>query len=798
MRVPFSWLKEFVDVDLTAEEVAELLTMGGIEVEGVEDAYEQLGPVVVAEIKSVHPHPESQSLKICEVFDGNDSYTVVSGAPDLKEGLRVAFGRPGSITFSGTKIQERVIRGVKSQGMLFSPFEAGVSEDQDRILELPFEAELGRKFYEVLGLSEPVLEVAITPNRGDCLSIVGIAREVALLTGKTWRYPQVEEVEVGESGEVSVEVLEPELCPRYAGILIKGVEVKESPFWMRKRLWMCGLRGINNIVDVTNYVLLELGQPLHAFDWEKIAKRVVVRRAFEGEKIVTLDGQERVLWPEVLVIADEKRPIAIAGIMGGEESSVGSETRAVFLESAWFDPVSIRRTSKELKLSTESSYRFERGIDPEGVIRGARRAVYLFKKVAGGEVASPLIDKYTKKREVQRVVLRLDKLEGYLGERLEEDLVKDVLTRLGGECRSLKQGVLEFLPPSFRNDLSIEEDLIEEVARVYGYDRLPTRIPVGELKAERPSPEEVLLKQLKGFLKGLGFYEIITYSFVSPDSIKELGFEEGDERSNPISLTNPLSVQQSVMRTTLVPGLLSTLKYNVFREVERLKVFEVGRVFLKRAAGLPREVLSLGIALYGPATRLFWGEGSGRGFDIYDLKGILEALFEELSIEEVELIPFSEEPYLKRGASFSIKARGKFLGAAGELKDYIRERYELAEPVFLAEVNLDSLLELPHKTKKFKRLPKYPATFRDVTMVVDESLMVGEVLKFVEELKVPYLERVVVTDVYRGKPIPSGKKSVSLRFYYRSEERTLRDEEVNEIQEGVARKIFEKFRAEPR
>ncbi len=799
MRVPYNWLKELVATDLSAEEVAELLTLGGLEVEGVEEAYEALGPVVVAEIVRVEPHPEAERLRVCEVSDGKDLHTVVSGAPGLEAGLKVALALPGAVTFSGEKIGEVRIRGVLSRGMILSPYEAGVSEERDRILVLPREARPGEPFYRALGISEPILEVAVTPNRGDCLSVLGVAREVSALTGASLRLPEIPELPEGEEIRKlsEVEVLEPELCPRYAGRILRGVEIKPSPFWMAKRLWMCGLRPLNNLVDVTNYVLLELGQPLHAFDWEKIeGRKIIVRRAREGEEIRTLDGEVRRLTPDMLVIADQKQPVALAGIMGGAESGVGEGTREVFLEAAWFQPSSVRRTARRLRLSTESSYRFERGIDPEGVVRALDRAAALILETAGGEMVPGRWDLYLRPHRPPRISLRFSRLKGYLGLDLPPEKTAEMLGRLGGRVE-LKEGGLDFQPPSYRHDLGLEEDLIEEIARIYGYDRLPVALPVGELSARPPEREDRLLARTRRVLEALGFYEIITYSFISPDHLSALELPSGDRRLAALRLSNPLSEAQSVMRTTLLPGLLDTARFNYFREVSRLKIFELGRVFFPGKEDLPEERLHLGFLIFGSARPGFWAEKVPPA-DVYDLKGILERLLAEWNLEGLAIRPGSEEVFLKGGWSFSLVASGRRVGWAGALKGYVRARFELPDPVWVAEIDLSALLDLPEKPKLYRKLPRYPATSRDLTLIISDSLPAGEILQFIRNLDIPYLERVEVVDVYRGEPIPKGEKSLTLRFLYRSPERTLKDEEVNRIQEEVSERIMAHFRARPR
>ncbi|RUM89329.1 MAG: phenylalanine--tRNA ligase subunit beta [Thermodesulfatator sp.] len=798
MRVPVSWLRELVETDLSAEELAERLTLGGLEVEEVEEAYETLGPVVAAEILEVRPHPEADRLAVCEVTEGKRRYTVVSGAPGLAPGLKVALALPGSITFSGMKIQETRLRGVSSQGMLLSPYEAGVSGEKDRLLLLPSQAELGRPFYEALGLAEPVLEVAVTPNRGDCLSLLGVAREVSALTGAPLRLPEIPELPEGDLRElIDCYIEDEEGCFRYAGRLLEGLQVRESPFWMAQRLWMCGLRPLNNLVDVTNYVMLELGQPLHAFDYEKIrGKKIVVRAAREGESLRTLDGELRELPPGTLVIADAEGPVAVAGVMGGEESGIREETRTVFLEAAWFNPVRIRRSARNLKLSSESSYRFERGVDPEGVLRALDRAAALLAEVAGGRVIPGRVDLYPRPWQAPEIRLRRTKLESYLrwGRPLSE--AASYLERLGGRVELREEEIL-FRPPSHRGDLALEEDLIEEVARLYGYDRLPVTLPVGELFASSVEREDRLLSRVREALTALGFYEVINYSFIDPRALEALELAENDPRLRPLPLANPLSETQSVMRTTLLPGLLETARFNFFREVGRLRIFETGKVFFPQEEGLPEERLHLGLLLLGDFEPAFWGR-RGRPADIYDLKGVLEVLFQTLGVEGLALEPHAREVFLRRGLSFRLLAQGKEIGFAGEVKNYLRTRYELPAPVLVAEMDLTACLALPEAPRHYRGLPRFPATSRDLSVVVREELPAGEILQFLSRLDIPYLERVEIVDVYRGEPLSAGEKSVTIRFVYRALERTLTDEEVNALQEEVAAKVLAAFEARRR
>ncbi len=794
MLVPYSWLKEWVKIEEDPEELAERLTLSGLEVEGVFNAYEDLLPAKVVRVISVSPHPDAEKLKICQVSDGKEEYQVVCGAPNVKEGLKTAFAPAGITLFTGDKIAPAEIRGVRSEGVLCSPYELGAGEDKGGLVEFSEEVPLGLSVVEALKLDEPILEVAITPNRGDCLSIYGLAREVAAVTESPLKPLEVPELPLGEeiSAETGVIIEVPELCFRYAGRLIKGVEVKDSPFEIQKRLWLCGLRPINNVVDVTNYILLLVGQPLHAFDFDLLEGRhIIVRRAIEGEKILTLDGVERVLDPETMVIADTKRPIAIAGIMGGEETAVSKGTKNVFLESAWFNPSSIRLTSQRLRLSSESSYRFERGIDPEGVIRGLELAASLIARLAGGEIVPGRIDEYPKPYVPREIRLSPRRVSLYLKKDLPQETIKDLLERV--EIK-VSQGVEDFIcvPPSYRHDLSLPEDLIEEIARLYGYDKLPVSVPRAEIAGKPPSPFEEFLKRTREVFTALGLYQVITYSFISPKFVEILDLK-GDKRAKMLALANPLSEEQSVLRSTLVPGLLQTAQVNLFREVSDLKIFELGRVFWPQEGELlPEERYFLGGLLCGRAYPLNC-HGMDRPVDFYDLKGILESAFKALGVKGLEFKPHAKEPFLIPALSVSLEGRGKKLGFAGAVRNSVLEKLDLTGPIFVFELDLEGLHELVERQKTYQALPKFPATFRDLALLAPEELPAGEILSFAQGLELAFLERVDLIDIYRGRGVPQGKKSLTLRFTYRAKDRTLTDEEVNNLQEEATKAILVRF-----
>ncbi|HEA84190.1 MAG TPA: phenylalanine--tRNA ligase subunit beta [Thermodesulfobacterium geofontis] len=800
MKVPISWLSEFIELKESPERIAEILTIGGVEVEAIENPYENLGDLIAVKILEVYEPEDLKDLVLCKVTDGKETYTVLTTAKkQVKPNLIVGLAKPESFTFSGEKVEVKAVKKFKSYGMFLSPYEAGLGEEKEKLLVLPEDAPLGESIYKILGISEKVLDLAITPNRGDLLSILGVAREIHTLTSWEFNPPNFENaIKTGEKFPGKIEILDKDGCFRYAGRFFGNIKVKESPFYIQKRLWLCGLRPINNIVDITNYVLLELGQPLHAFDWEKIEdKTILIRKAYPGEKLLMLDGVERTFTEEDLVIADAKKPMVLAGIMGGEESGVSENTKNIFLESAWFNQKRIRKSSQRHRITTESSYRFERNIDPEGVVLGLLRASELISKIAEPEILSEIVDVYPKHFIPPQISLFNQKLTKYLGFSIPSEEVEKILKKIG-QVRRSGYG-FQFIPFSYRQDLRIPEDLVEEVARIYGYDKIPSSFPRSTLHCQSPSKILIFEKKLKDILKSLGFSEVITYSFIDPKTLEKLNLEKNDPRLNFIELANPLSSNQSIMRTTLIPGLIETACFNFFREVNSLKIFEIGKIFLPTEDLLAKEPLYLGILLMGNTNKETWYENL-RKFDIYDLKGYLASLFEILKVN-VDFKPYSSETFLKRGVSFDLYLDGEKIGFAGEMKNLVLKEFDLKTCVFIAEINLQSLFEKIETLEKefiVKKPPKYPSTFRDVTCIIKKEIKIKEILDFVKTLSIPYLEAVDCIKIYEGSPIPEGEKSITIRFWYRAEDRTLKDEEVNEIQDSVAKRIFERFSAKPR
>ncbi|WP_456433259.1 phenylalanine--tRNA ligase subunit beta [Thermosulfuriphilus sp.] len=795
MLVPYSWLKEFVNIDASAEEIAEALTMAGLEVEGIEEVYDYLEKIIVGEILEVFPHPKAESLSVCLVHGGEKTYRVVCGAPNVARGLKAPLALPGAILFNGEEVVPTTIRGEPSEAILCSAAEIGLEEERDRLMSLSEDLAPGLSLKEALGLSDPVFEIGITPNRGDCLSILGVAREIAAIFDSPLTLPPLPEPPLGSeiNNLVEITIEEPGLCYRYAARILKGVKIGPSPLWLQRRLKAVGIRPINNIVDVTNYVLFEIGQPLHAFDLRYLeGSKVVVRRARPTEVIVTLDGIERRLDEETLVIADARRPVAIAGIMGGAESEITEETRDVLIESACFNPTSIRRTSQKLKLSSESSYRFERGTDPEGVILGLERAAALMGELAKGEIVSGRIDVYPRPVEKKAIPLKAKEIRRLLGEDIDLELADGILRRLQMEVR--REGeILWVKPPSFRNDLSFEADLVEEVARLYGYGLIPTTLPKASLEVEAPERSWRLLQKLRQILTGLGLSEIISYSFIAMRWPDLLRLPPDDPRRQVVRILNPLSEDQAIMRPSLIPGLLETAQRNIFRGNSNLKLFEIGKVFIDVGQDLPQERLMIAGLITGISRPESCHE-QPRMLDFFDLKGLVEALTKALRIE-VEFRPHSSEPYLRTGISLEMICKERGWGHLGEISPALREDLDLKDPLYVFEISFEDLLDLWDEGRHFRPLPRYPATSRDIAIVISETIPAADILRFVQGQEIPYLEEVFIFDVYQGKNIPQGYRSLGLRFIYRAPDRTLTDEEVNSIQEELTQKILKEFKA---
>jgi phenylalanyl-tRNA synthetase beta chain len=802
MFVSLRWLRDYVDIDLAPEALADRLTMAGLEVDAIRETASGFSRVVVAKILSLKPHPGSEKLLLCEMTTGTDVLPVVCGATNIQVGDVVPLALVGAVIPGGDTIKSSRIRGELSEGMLCSEEELGIGPDRSGIMILPSGFTLGQDLTDALDLRDVVLDIAITPNRSDCLSVIGVAREIAALTGKKLRAPEIilQEDDEDINGITSVQILDADLCPRYTARIVKNIAVRPSPFWMRRRLESVGLRAINNVVDVTNFVMLEWGQPLHAFDFRFLEEgRIVVRRSRQGETFVSLDEKERTLKSDTLMICDGVKPVAIGGIMGGLNSEVKADTRMVLLESAYFDPVSIRKSSRWLSMSTDAAFRFERGIDPDGVVRALNRAAQLIADFSGGTVCRGYIDQYPRKVESPRnIPLRNSRVRDMLGKDIVPSEAVQILESL--EMTVSKGDDLHYrvTPPTFRVDISREIDLIEEIARLHGYDRIPVTQPAISIPSMEQDRRKILEERIRTLLNGYGYSEVITYSFIPATAVDDLGLPAGDARRTIVTIRNPLTEEQSVMRTTMIYSLLDTMRKNANAGCFDLKLFEIGRTYLARQAGmLPVEKNRIGGLLTGARYDHCW-HYSGIAADFFDLKGCLEGLFEHMKVASVKFRPDLQEPFLHPGRSCGIMIGEDVIGFLGEVHPDVLTRMGLKNRVMVFEMDLDVLAGNFSGALSYRDISKFPASSRDVAFLISRDRTVEEIFKFSLDMHEELLENVLVFDVYEGKGVPEGMTSLGLRFSYRAHDRTLTDQDIGQAHNAIVRRIMEKSGAKIR
>lgn len=786
MKFNECWLREWVDPALDTAALSARLTMAGLEVDAVDPVAAPFSGVVVGEIVTIAPHPDADKLRVCQVTDGRETVQVVCGAPNARAGLRVPFARldarlPGDLT-----IRKAKLRGVESFGMLCAAAELGLEDATDGLLELPADAPVGQDIRAYLELDDRVFEIGLTPNRADCLSLAGIAREVAVISGAPVRAPAIEPVPAAIDAVLPVNIEAPEHCPRYVGRVIRNVDVsRPAPQWLRERLRRCGVRSIDPVVDVTNYVMLELGQPMHAFDFDRLAGGIRVRLAEPGERLEALDGQQLELRADTLVIADRERPLALAGVMGGRPSAVAEGTRHIFLESAFFAPDRIAGRARSYGLHTESSHRFERGVDPQLQVRAIERATRLILDIVGGE-AGPVIEVATPALPRPAAVsLRRRSVGKLLGIELADAEVENTLEALGLQWERTAEG-WNALPPSWRFDIAIEVDLLEELARIYGYNRLPVRSIRSELPI-RPRPEAGLgAGELRRLMAGRGYQEAITYSFVDPQLQQLL---EPSER--PVMLRNPISSDMAAMRTTLWAGLLNTVRHNLNRQQSRVRLFEIGLRFVPASEGLRQEPM-LAAAITGRRFAESWS-AEGASVDFYDLKGDLEALLKLAGLAGgVAFLPGSH-PALHPGQSADLYREGRLIGRLGALHPELQRELDIGQAVYLLEVELSGLAggALP----RFSELSKFPEVRRDLAVVVDRSVPAEALLSAVREAAGSCLRDLRLFDVYQGKGIDPQRKSLALGLTFQHSSRTLTEDEINTAITAVIDLLASRFEA---
>jgi phenylalanyl-tRNA synthetase beta chain len=809
MKVTINWLKQYVDFNWSPEELTERLTMLGLEVEGVQKISGAFDGIVVAQIITRDKHPGADKLSLCRVNDGTGERQIVCGAQNFKAGDKVPLILPGASLppKPGEKapftIKVGKIRGVESHGMLCSHEELGIDPEsiglkkEDGLLILREDAKVGQPFGEYLGRSgsDVVYDLEVTPNRPDLNSVIGIAREIAAVTGNELKIPTIQFLNTESEpigGLLSVQNDEPELCPRYTARIVRKVKVGPSPDWLKSVLEKVGIRSINNVVDITNYVMLESGQPLHAFDYHLLKSsdanppKIIIRRASEGEKFTTLDGKERTLTNQTLLIADETKSVALAGIMGGKNSEINASTETVLIESAYFQPQNIRATSKKLELRTDSSYRFERGGDVGISDWASRRAAQLICDLAEGQVLGHAIDNFPHQTPDKPITLHFAKTKDLLGIGISHSDQVSFLTKLGLTVTEQTPGLCTFKIPSWRVDLKREVDLIEEVGRLYGIEKIPATPPRGALGANAFDSVYDQIAEARRILTGLGLNEAQGQTLISKSEVRNVKDEE------IVALANPLSSDMDVLRPSLLPGLIHSLRHNVSRKNYDVALFEIGRVFNSQN-GTTKEERRIAIALTGQRATNFWsGDDREAKFDAYDLKGIAEEFMEQFGLRGIAFMRRDEStPLFLESATTSLG--GKLpLGELGQLLPALAKKYDLRDGVFLAEFNLDLLLSKRNAGKSFKILPQFPSIRRDVAMLVPETTTHESVLQTVKQTKPANLENVELFDMFRGKNVPEGQKSLAYAFTYRAPEKTLTDAEVN----AAHAKIVDAFKSQ--
>lgn len=802
MKFTLNWLQEYVKLDNPdPEELADKLTMLGLEVDAVEPLFEDLASLKTAQVISAEPHPNADKLTLCKVLVGEQELQVVCGAPNVRKDLSVVIALPGTTLPGNFKIKKSKVRGVESQGMICSEQELELSEDHTGIMELPAGTPHGHSFLNISELKDTLVEVDLTPNRPDCASVIGIAREVAALTRKQLTIPFKGTTLQQGTESFSVEVESPDLCPRYAARLIKGITIGKSPWWIRKRLLSVGLRPINNVVDITNLVMMEYGQPLHAFDYECISdKKIIVRTPRDHEKqFTTLDNVVRNIDPDTLMICDGNGPVAVAGVMGGLDSEVTDKTTNVLLESACFNSVSIRRTARKLNLPSEASYRFERGVDPGGTIDAMERAVNLMCEVAGGSAEPGGIDVCDGLTAPVTLSLRISRTSDLLGVSLTTERVKDLLESIEIPCDTVDDDTLDVFVPSFRIDLEREVDLVEEVARLIGYNEIPISLPAVDLSYPEQDSERIKRNRINEFMTSIGFSEAINYSFYSSGYTALMGIADDDKRSNHVKILNPLSEDQDVMRTNLLPGLFENVRRNVNFQQASCKLFEIGKVFFPTSGeSLPDEPTRIAGVLSGQreSSQIPFHSKDDQ-VDIYDAKGAVEALLDEMRLANgLELLPVSDgivEPFAENDYALNLVNNGATIGTIGKIKQQVLRNFGIKRDIYYFDLDFAALCDLIPEPKAFSRLPVFPSVKRDIALVVPGATpsrdLVDAVLKSREKL----VEHCDVFDVYQGDKIESGFKSVALSITYRSQTKTLTEKNVEKAHNKLVKLLTSDF-----
>ena len=819
MKVSLKWLRDYVDIKLPPKELAERLTMAGLEVKAIKTIGDTWEKMVIGEVVAVKPHPHADRLKLATVDLSTEKITVVCGAPNIRVGQRVAFAHIGAQLINGhtgeaMSLKPAKIRGVVSAGMVCSEKELAISDNHEEILVLPPDAPIGIALGAYLG--DVIFDLDITPNRPDCLSVIGIAREIAALTGQPLHLPQIHYEETDRSIEsfASVNIIDSTLCPRYCASLITGIKITSSPSWMQQRLNSCGMRPINNVVDVTNYVMLEYGQPLHAFDYHKLGgQQIIVCRARKGETITTLDGSERTLTPDVLVIADKEKAVAVAGIMGSLDAEVTDKTDAILLESANFNQAVIRRGCSYLQFQSEASIRFDKGLNSELPLLPLKRATQLLLELAGCRVAKGIIDVYPGKSKPKPILLSAQDVERISGLKVNIDKVINILKALGFKCRERdSSSQISLSVPYWRSDIKCSADLVEEVIRIIGYEKIPitrlsSTLPQQESKLSPSARQSNLKKKLRNILTGFGFQEILTYSLVSLEKLQNLS-PNLKLKTVPLKVANPMTREQEYLRTSLQAGLLSMLAHNQKFEQTGIRLFEIGKIFLPLRSPaiatlsetkgkqsqvkreLPEEKEMLCAVISGPRTELSWHTDKGM-LDFFDAKGVVENILSQLGLKVSFDISDDETLFPGRGAYIIVEDAK--VGIVGELHPKVGQAFELSETACLMEIDLEKVLTKIIEMKAYQPIPRFPTVTRDIALVVDEQVSYRRVEEIIQGF--PLVTKITLFDLYHGEQIPEGKKSCAMRIIYQSPRHTLTDKEVDQTQEQMLARLNQELGA---
>ncbi|MDK2564594.1 phenylalanine--tRNA ligase subunit beta [Romboutsia sedimentorum] len=791
MLVPLKWLRDYVNIDKDTQEFADMMTMTGSKVEKVEFFGKETNGVEVCKILEIQQHPDAERLTVTKVEVANEQILqIVTNAKNIKVGDFVPVARIGAVLPGDFKIKKGKLRGVLSEGMFCGAEELSIpsqyveeyKKDGIYILDHQDSFELGMDVAEVLGVNDALIEFEITSNRPDCRSIIGIAREAAITLGTELKLPEIKVNGCSEEMQFEIDI-QTDLCKRYCGKVVKDVKVGPSPYWMQRRLIEAGMRPINNIVDITNYVMLELGQPLHAFDLDDIKyNKMIVKCANEGEKFTTLDGVERTLTSDMLVIGNQDKTLDLAGIMGGENSEIKNETIAIFLEGASFAKENIRATSKKLGLRTEASSRFEKGIDVNLAQMAVNRAAQLIEELECGRVLNNMLDYYPKKEEVQKLTVNPQRINKLLGVNVSIEQFINILENLEFKCNLVASDKLELEVPSFRLDITEDADILEEIARIYGYEKIPAADLEGNATAGVKSENQKFIDTVKNNAIAVGLNEILTYSFVSPRGVDKINLPKNDEKRNFVKIINPLGEETSVMRTTLIPNMLNVISTNVSHKVESVSAFECGNTFTPQD-GLPVETKKFCSAMYG------------KDVDFFSLKGVVETILNNVGFDGYEIEPETTNSTFHPGRCAKVVYNNIYIGTFGELHPDVIENYNLGQRVYVSEINVDLVFENLTKVKKYSPLPKYPSTSRDIALIVKDEVIVKQIEDIIKANSAGLVENYQLFDVYKGSQIEEGYKSIAYSITYRSAQKTLTDEDVAKVHDKILSELSEKLNA---